>query len=344
MTPLLPLSPFSPYSRPSPLSCLPRLPRLPFLPYLVKMSLARSALLKASRSKWLAAQMMRRDFARRAVRKFMPGETAGEALDAAAQQAEERIGTIVTQLGENLTTLGDAEAVRDHYLAVLDMIEARKLPSVISVKPTQLGLDLSAAACHANTEAVVERAASHGKLVWIDMEDSSYVDRTLELYRKLKNRHANVGLALQAYLRRTPDDLQSLLAIKPTIRLVKGAYAEAPHVAFPEKRDVDLAYYSLAETLLGAAARHEAHPIFGTHDRGLIERIAARAAALGVPNGRWEVHMLYGIRSGDQRELVRRGHTVCCLISYGSAWFAWYMRRLAERPANVWFVVKSLVG
>lgn len=308
------------------------------------MSLARTALLKASRSQWLAAQMTRRDFARRAVRRFMPGESPEEALDAAGVQATQNIGTIVTQLGENLTTLGEAEAVRDHYLAVLDLIEARRLPTVISVKPTQLGLDLSASSCYEFTEQLVEKAAGHRKLVWIDMEDSSYVDRTIELYRKLRNRHANVGLAIQAYLRRTPADLQGLLSIKPTIRLVKGAYAEPPHVAFPEKRDVDLAYYAAAEILLSAAAKQEAHPIFGTHDRGLIDRIAARAAGLGVPNGRWEVHMLYGIRGADQRELARRGHTVACLISYGKAWFAWYMRRLAERPANVWFVVRSLVG
>jgi proline dehydrogenase len=308
------------------------------------VSLARSALLRASRSRWLAEQMMRREFARRAVKKFMPGEQVSDALDACNVLATEGLGGVITQLGENLTTLGEARKVRDHYLGVLADIESRRLSAVISVKPTQLGLDLSAAECLAYTEALAAKAESFGKMLWVDMEDSSYVDRTLDLYRRLKEKHANVGLCIQSYLRRTPADLESLLPIKPAIRLVKGAYAEQPHVAFPEKRDVDLAYYALAETLLSAAAKGSAFPVFGTHDRGLIERIAARAAALAVPNGKWEVHMLYGIRSGDQRELVRRGHTVRCLISYGSAWFAWYMRRLAERPANVWFVVKSMVG
>ena len=308
------------------------------------MSLARGVLLRASRSKWLAQQMSNRAFARRAVKKFMPGEDVGAALDAAPALAAERLGTVITQLGENLSTLGEADAVREHYLGVLDTIKARGLTTVISVKPTQLGLDLSAPACLANTDALCARAAAHGAMLWIDMEDSSYVDRTLDLYRRLKEQHSNVGLCLQAYLHRTPADLESLLPLKPAIRLVKGAYAEAPHIAFPVKRDVDLAYYALSDTLLQAAAKGGAFPVFGTHDLGLINRIASRAAQLGVKDGDWEIHMLYGIRGDDQRALARAGHTVRCLISYGSAWFAWYMRRLAERPANVWFVVKSMIA
>ena len=308
------------------------------------MSLARGLLLRASRSKWLAAQMSRRAFAQRAVKKFMPGEDVGAALDAAPGLAAQKLGTVITQLGENLTTLGEAEQVRDHYLGVLDTIRARGLSTIISVKPTQLGLDLSAPACLANIDALCARAASHGAMLWVDMEDSSYVDRTLDLYRKLKAKHQNVGLCLQAYLHRTPADLESLLPIKPAIRLVKGAYAEAPHIAIPVKRDVDLAYYALSDTLLQAAAGGGAFPVFGTHDLGLIRRITARAAQLRLKDDAWEIHMLYGIRGDDQRALAREGRTVRCLISYGNAWFAWYMRRLAERPANVWFVVKSMIG
>jgi proline dehydrogenase len=301
-------------------------------------------LLRASRSKWLAGQMSNRAFARRAVKKFMPGEDVGAALDAAPVLAKEGIGAVITQLGENLTTLKEADAVRDHYLGVLDTIKTRGLTTVVSVKPTQLGLDLSADACLANVDALAARAKSGGALLWIDMEDSSYVDRTLDLYRKLKAKHENVGLCLQAYLKRTPADLDSLMPLKPAIRLVKGAYAEPAHVAFPVKRDVDLAYYALAETLMQGAAKGAALPVFGTHDIGLIERIAAKAKQLGVKAGGFEIHMLYGIRTADQRALAREGHTVRLLISYGNAWFAWYMRRLAERPANVWFVVKSMLG
>lgn len=288
--------------------------------------------------------MARRSFAQRAVKKFMPGEDVAAALDASEVLAAEKLGSVITQLGENLTSLADADAVREHYLGVLDTIRTRGLATVVSVKPTQLGLDHSAEACLTSIDALAARAGAAGRMLWIDMEDSSYVDRTLDLYRKLKPKHDNVGLCLQAYLRRTPADLESLLPLKPAIRLVKGAYAEAAHVAFPVKRDVDLAFYALADSLLAAAARGQALPVFGTHDRGLTDRIIGRAQQLGVKADGFEIHMLYGIREGDQRALAAAGYTVRCLISYGSAWFAWYMRRLAERPANVLFVLRSLIS
>ena len=308
------------------------------------MSLARSLLLRASKSHWLAHNVMRRPFAMRAVRKFMPGEELSDALAAAQGLASEGLGSVLTKLGENLNHLSEADEVRDHDLDAYDQIKSRGLPSVVSVKPTQLGLDHSYDACAAHLEQLAVKAASVGSTLWIDMEDSSYVDRTLNLYRALKARHEKVGLALQSYLRRTPDDLKSLLPLRPIIRLVKGAYAEPPHIAYPEKRDTDLSYYQLADTLLAAAARGGARPIFGTHDMGLIDRINARAGQLGVKNGNYEIHMLYGIRMDAQRTLARAGRTVATLISYGSAWWPWYMRRLAERPANVWFVMKSMVS
>lgn len=307
------------------------------------MSLARSALLAVSRNQWLAGQVTRRDFARRAVRRFMPGETLEAALDGAAAFAASGIGTVVTHLGENLTSLAEADAVREHYLGVCDRIAERRLVSCPSVKPTQLGLDLSFEACLANLATLATRADAAGSLLWIDMEDSSYVDRTLDLFRRLRERHQNVGLALQAYLHRTPADLDALMPLRPSIRLVKGAYAEAAHVAFPAKRDVDAAYFRLGEHLLELASRGAAFPVFGTHDLRLVERLTARAKDLQVADGAWEIHMLYGIRSADQRALAAAGRAVKVLISYGSAWFPWYVRRLAERPANVWFVVRSLV-
>lgn len=310
------------------------------------MSLGRAVFLRASRSKFLADQLMNRAFARRAVLKFMPGEDPAAALDAAGRIASDGLGAVLTQLGENITSLGEAQAVHDHYIGVFDQIAARdQKETVVSVKPTQLGLDLSLDACLAHLDSLAAKAKSAGAgVLWIDMEDSSYVDRTLDLYRRVKAKHDNTGVCLQAYLRRTPSDLDALLSLKPAIRLVKGAYAEAPHVAFPAKRDVDIAYYALADALLAAASRGNALPVFGTHDRGLIDRIATRAATLGVTDGKYEIHMLYGIRTSDQIELVRAGRKVRTLISYGRSWFPWYMRRLAERPANVWFVVRSMVG
>jgi proline dehydrogenase len=306
------------------------------------MSMARNVLLRMSKSRWLADRVMRRSFAMRAVKKFMPGEEASDALDAAQALAPLRIGTVLTKLGENLTAETEAIAVRDHYLGVFDEIKARKLIAHVSVKPTQLGLDFSQAHCAVHLDVLAQQADSTGTYLWLDMEDSSYVDRTLELYRGLRVKYEKVGVAMQAYLRRTPDDLRQLLAHRPTVRLVKGAYAEPPHVAFPAKRDVDLAYYDLSVELLNAAAKAQALPIFGTHDLGLLDRLIAKAAALGVENGAYEIHMLYGIRMAEQKALAAKGRTVKTLVSYGSSWFPWYMRRLAERPANVWFVAKSM--
>ncbi len=308
------------------------------------MSLARSILLRASKSRFLADQVSHRRFVRRAVRRFMPGESPEEALDAGLRLAAEGRGTVFTKLGENLSSLADAEAVRDHYLWFFDQVAARRVPGHVSVKPTQLGLDLSPERCAEYCETLAQKAESTGTLFCIDMEDSSYVDRTIALYRGLRAKHDKVGICLQAYLRRTPADLEALLPIAPTIRLVKGAYAEPADVAFPSKRDTDGAFYDLSVRMLEAAAQGKCLPIFGTHDVSLLRRLVDNARELAVPDGAYEIHMLYGIRDGDQQQLRAQGRTVRTLISYGASWFPWYMRRLAERPANVWFVMKSMVG
>lgn len=305
------------------------------------MSIARSALLRASKSQWLASQMTQRAFARRAVKRFMPGEKLSDALDAAQTLSPAKIGTIITRLGETLTGERNTDEVRDHYISAIAEIVRRKLPTQVSVKPTQLGLDLSVDECVRQIAPIAAAAAAEGQILWIDMEDSTYVDRTLELYEKLKAQHDKVGLCLQSYLFRTPKDLERLLAIKPAIRMVKGAYAEPASVAFPLKKDTDAQYLSLGIRLLEAAKDGGAFPVFGTHDMTLVQQLVAKAAELGVAPGQFEIHMLYGIRAAEQRALAAQGHAVRCLISYGNNWFPWYMRRLAERPANVWFVVRS---
>lgn len=305
------------------------------------MSLARTALLRASKSQWLATQMTQRAFARRAVKRFMPGERLSDALDAAQQLASSRIGTIITRLGETLTGERDTDEVRTHYLEALGEVARRGLPTQVSIKPTQLGLDDSVEACVRQVSPIAAAANARGQMLWIDMEDSSYVDRTLDLYEQLKAQHEQVGLCLQSYLFRTPKDLERLLPIRPAIRLVKGAYAEPAEVAFPAKKDTDAQFVSLAERLLEAARSGDAFPVFGTHDMTIVRHLVDRATATGVAAGAFEVHMLYGIRAAEQRALASQGHAVRCLISYGSNWFPWYMRRLAERPANVWFVVRS---
>ena len=306
------------------------------------MSLARTVLLRASRSTWLADQFRRRSFARRAVKRFMPGEDVGSALDAAKSFAAAGLGSVVTALGERVSSRAEAEAVRKHYMEVLDAIRSRGLPTHVSVKLTHLGLDVDRALCTESVLALAARAEATGTMLWIDVEESHYVDATLEVYRRARASHARVGVCLQAYLRRTPADLESVLGIGGSVRLVKGAYREPPEVAFPKKSETDAAYFALAQRMLDAAAPDRVQ-VFGTHDMALVERVRASAKAKGVPNAAWEVHMLYGIRSAEQRALAANGVGVRVLISYGTHWFPWYVRRLAERPANVWFVVRSLV-
>jgi len=309
--------------------------------YLLRpMSLARTLLLRASRSPWLAEQFRKRAFARRAVRKFMPGESLGEALDAASALAKDNLGTVLTQLGEQVQNAAEATAVRDHYLQVFDQIRQRSLPAHVSVKLTHLGLDVGREACTRHVLDLAAKARADRTFLWIDMEEARYVDATLEIYRRARADGPGIGVCLQAYLRRTPQDLTALLPIGPAIRLVKGAYKESAEIALQTKAEIDAQYERLASQLLDATGGGRATVVFGTHDLGLVERISKEAVSRSA-DARLEVHMLYGIRSGDQRALARQGVKMRVLISYGSHWFAWYMRRLAERPANVWFVVRS---
>jgi proline dehydrogenase len=308
------------------------------------MPVGRSILLAASRSKTLNDFALSSGFVKRATRRFMPGEHAEDALAAAARIAATGRGIVFTQLGESITRGEAAEKVRDHYLWLFDRIAEMGLPAHVSVKPTQLGLDLSMDQCERQLLELAAKAEQTGSALWLDMENSPYVDRTLDLYRAIHEKHSATGVAMQAYLHRTPDDLAKLMPLKPMIRLVKGAYDERARVAFEKKSDTDRAYYELASGMLEAARTSGCTPVFGTHDSTLLTRIAERASALGVGRNQYEVHMLYGIRDALQRTLVGQGHTVKTLISYGAAWYRWYMRRLAERPANVLFVVKSLIA
>ena len=307
------------------------------------MGFARTVLLKASRSQWLARQLRERRFFQRAARRFMPGEALDDALEAAAQFGKAGLGSVLTELGEQVTNRAEAAAVRDHYLGVLEKIQRRKLPAHISVKLTHLGVEASREGCVQDVLMLAARAEQARSFLWIDMEESRYVDMTLEVYRRAKAEWPNVGVCLQAYLHRTAKDLEALLPIAPAIRLVKGAYNEPADVAFPRKRDVDENYRQLARRLLAEAGRQRAKPVFGTHDLGLIEWIRKSAVDQRVDPSSYEFHMLYGIRAAEQRKLASMGAEVRVLISYGSAWFAWYMRRLAERPANVWFVLRNVV-
>ena len=295
-------------------------------------------------NRWLRYQLPRLGFARRAVLRFMPGEDSESALRAGKDFQKDGISVVFTRLGENITRLEEADEVAAHYLGLIERIHAEGLDGEISVKLTQLGLDLDVDRTAAHIERLADRAASFGKTVWIDMEGSPYTEKTIALYARAKARHPNTGLCLQAYLHRTAADIQRLLPLEPAIRLVKGAYAEPAAIAYQTRREVDANFALLSTAMLDAAcAGRRIRIALGTHDVNLIDQITRHAAAIGLPKTAFEVQMLYGIRADEQRRLARQGFVVRDLIGYGTAWYAWYMRRLAERPANVLFALRQLL-
>jgi proline dehydrogenase len=304
----------------------------------------RSALLWASQNPWLRDRVPRYRFVRRSVSRFMPGEELSDAICAARGLERNGLGTVFTRLGENITYACEAEAVTQHYFEVLERVPIEGLKTEVSVKLTQLGLDLSADLCFNNLERIVQRARD-GSTVWIDMESSPYVDTTLDVYRRARRAWSNVGVCLQAYLYRTAQDLESLLSLGPAIRLVKGAYLEPPDRAFQRKKDVDENFFRLSQRLLSAEARKAGvRTAIATHDRKLIHRLEEWALSTGLGKEQFQFQMLYGIQRGDQVRLVKEGWRSGVLIAYGSYWYPWFIRRLAERPANVWFLARNLVA
>ena len=309
------------------------------------MTVARTVLLKISDNQWLRANGTRLPFVRRAVSKFMPGESVDDMLAAAGAMAGQGVHAVFTRLGENVKDRAEADFVARHYLDVIDRIRSLGIACEPSIKLTQLGLDIDREFAYAHLRSLAARAQANGNYLWIDMEQSSYVDVTLDLTRRLKQEFPAVGVCLQAYLIRARQDLEDITSRGIGVRLVKGAYMEPPAVAFPKKSDVDANYLALAQAMLGPGPRAAgSRAVFGTHDLDLIAAIRHHAQSTGVKPAEYEFHMLYGIQRPAQLRLVQDGALVRVLIAYGDYWFPWYMRRLAERPANVWFVVKSLFG
>jgi proline dehydrogenase len=305
----------------------------------------RGVLLWMARNRWLREHLPKLWFARRAVRRFMPGEDAGSALDAAVAFRAAGISSEFTRLGENVTKVEEGDEVADHYFGLMGDIRARDLDGEISVKLTQLGYDLDVERTMAHAQRLAEKAAETGKTLWVDMEGSSYAEGTIAFYERLKGTHPNTGLCLQAYLKRTAADIQRLLPLDPQIRLVKGAYSEPATIAYQTRHDVDANFVALAIALLeGARSGRKVRLGLGTHDVRLIGQIAEHATAMGLPKTSFEVQMLYGIRMDQQRRLAAEGYLVRDLIAYGEAWYPWYMRRLAERPANVIFALRQIIG
>jgi proline dehydrogenase len=306
------------------------------------VALMRSFFLICSKSKGLRERATRYGFVRRAVARFMPGENISDALSAATALRANSIGAVFTFLGENISDPAEADRVTEHYLDVLRRIRESGLGAEVSVKLTQLGLDLSPELCYSNVKKIIEQAGAQS-VVWIDMEASNYVDATLDLFRRARQAYPNVGVCLQAYLYRTEKDIANLLPLGPAIRLVKGAYKESPEIAFPRKKDVDENFFALAKLMVSEEARAVGlRAAFATHDCKLIQRIIGFAESKKLGKNSFEFQMLYGIQREEQYRLAREGWKSIVLIAYGSFWFPWYMRRLAERPANVLFVLRNL--
>jgi proline dehydrogenase len=302
----------------------------------------RDAILLAARNRWLGDHLPRLGFVRATVGRFMPGETMEEALEAAERLAAEGIPVTFTYLGENVESAVDADAVAEHYLRLLDLIEGRSLDAEISVTPTHLGLDLDPEETFQRLRRLAKRYAAIGKHLFLDMESVPYVDPTLEIYRRLREGSRNTGVCIQAYLHRTPQDVADLLAIDASIRLVKGAYREPGDLVIKNRRTIRATFEKLALEFLRLSGGGRL--ALATHDVPMLTEFERRAAAAGFDKKAYEIQMLYGIRVADQRRLAAQGFRVRVLISYGTHWYPWFMRRLAEHPGNVWLAIRNLLA
>jgi len=287
----------------------------------------------------LVAKVVRRYGMRLGGNRFVAGEDLDQAVPVLRRLNEQGLLTNTTLLGEAVRDERAVAAVVGEYVRLLDRIQAEGLKTNIALKLTHLGLDLGEDVAYANVERLVAHAATVGNFIRIDMEESARVDPTLRIYRRLRAAgHDNVGAVLQSALLRTPADLESLLALKPNLRLVKGAYLESPAIAHQKKTDVDAAYVRLAERML----LENSFTAIATHDEKIIDYVISFAAQHGLTSDSFEIQMLYGIRSQYQLDLVRRGFRVLVASPYGAEWYFYLMRRLAERPANVMFLLRGI--
>jgi proline dehydrogenase len=271
--------------------------------------------------------------------RFVAGEELVDAVEAIRQLNRRGISASFDHLGESITSEVETRKEVNEYVRVLDSIHESRLDSNVSVKLTQLGLDVSQDLCYANTRTIVGAALRYNNFVRIDMEDSTKTDATLQVFKRLRAEFENVGIVIQAYLFRSEKDTEELLELGARIRLCKGAYKEPPSVAFPRKADVDANYIKLTKMLLSSSAYHG----IATHDENMIAATIQFAKERNISPDKFEFQMLYGIRRDLQEKLVRDGYRMRVYVPYGRYWYPYFMRRLAERPANVWFVLRNMV-
>jgi len=307
------------------------------------MKLARSALLWASQNPRMERLVRSSRLMRPLVAKFMPGETIEAAMEAVKRLKDDGVPTIMTYLGENVSTDAAAEATVAEYEKLFAALKPYGADAHVSIKLTQFGWDVDQPRALDRVRRMAKLAVANKTVMIVDMEGSPYVESTLAGYEKLAREFDNAGLCVQAYLHRTPADLRRLFAVKPYIRLVKGAYREPADVALSGRPDIDARYREIARELLQAGA-NGARVVFGTHDVELVQRIRADARTLGVAESTFEVQMLYGIQESGRRKLASEGIRTRVLISYGRAWYPWFMRRLAEKPSNLFMIARNMFG
>ena len=305
------------------------------------MQLLRSSLLWASQNKRMENIVRSSRAMRPLVSKFMPGETIDDVMRAIRALNAEGTPTVITFLGENVTSDAAADQTVVEYERLFAALRAEGGDNHVSIKLTQFGWDVDQARALDRVRALTRVASANSEVLAIDIESSGYVESTVAGYEKLAAEFRNSALCLQAYLHRTPADLQRLLPLRPFIRLVKGAYREPASVALQRREDVSVRYRVLARELLGSVAQGT-RVAFGTHDVLLINQIRQDARVLGVPDNAYEVQMLYGIQDTARRALAAEGTRVRVLISYGKAWYPWFMRRLAEKPSNLMLIPRNL--
>jgi proline dehydrogenase len=299
----------------------------------------RTLLLRLSESKRLAPVMMHNRVSRRVARRFVAGEVLDDAVNAARGVNAAGISASLDLLGENVSDEMSARRSMEGYLSIFDRIAQERLDANVSLKLTQLGLDLGDSLCLELVERIAARAAAGGNFLRIDMEGSAYTQRTLEIVKRVRAKHSNVGTVVQAYLYRSEQDVQKLLQVGCRIRLCKGAYDELAEVAFPRKPDVDANYSKLMRLLLSSGIYHG----IATHDPAMIQATKDFAREKNIGREQFEFQMLYGIRTDLQEQLVHEGYRMRVYIPYGTEWFPYFMRRLAERPANLMFFLRNLV-
>ena len=314
----------------------------------------RSLLIYLSKANWIRRLVMRWKIARKVALRFVAGEQLADAIEAVKILNQKSLYATLDHLGEDANTIEETQKTTEGILTILETIEESGVRSNLSIKPSHIGLTLDEEVCSQNLENILSRAKKLNTFVRIDMEDSPCVDATLRLYWKMRNEKGfdNVGVVIQSYLYRSDEDTEILLKENTRIRMVKGAYKEPPEIAYPKKKDVDAAFDRLVDMMLEKVKSDESPglsddgkwpPItaVASHDEKRINHAIETAQKLGIPKQKLEFQMLYGIRRGLQERLVAKGYPVRIYVPFGTEWYPYFMRRLAERPANLWFFISS---